>query len=89
MDAWVAIDALGSLRYSRRRSLVCPVQALLAYAQQTQSQRQTDQLFVCFRLDLLGRLLFKAHVSHCERDPTGICGIRGAIGVVSALKRIS
>ncbi|XP_049901735.1 uncharacterized protein LOC126391201 [Epinephelus moara] len=48
----------------RGYSLVCPVRALRVYLHRTRVHRQTDQLFVCFRQDLLGQALSKARLSH-------------------------
>ena len=46
------------------RSPLCPVRALEAYIRATRAHRVTDQLFVCFKQECLGRPLSKARLSH-------------------------
>lgn len=48
----------------RVRSMLCPIRALKVYLGRTEAHRRTDQLFVCFRQDCLGRRLSKSRLSH-------------------------
>ncbi len=45
-------------------SLLCPVRALTLYIQRTRANRTTDQLFVCYRANSLGRPVSKSRLSH-------------------------
>ena len=50
------------------QSLLCPVRALTVYIRRRRAHRATDQLFVCYRPNCIGKPVSKARLSHWVVD---------------------
>ncbi len=50
------------------QSLLCPVRALMVYLHRTRAHRTTDQLFVCYKPNCLGKPVTRTRLSHWVVD---------------------